>query len=169
MLAVRTIEEDYGSQKDFTQVWNTTMEGVRWAGRDFGVGKKKQGPTDHPPLLVSSSSAVASTTTQILRTLPTSKRTMSFPHTVALIMSMAQPQNPAPRRRLGRRLYRCVLAWKFGAALMASRVLKEGGRQQLTIDALLSLPRVASISFCMTSEPMQSLWVVWQLELGAWR
>lgn len=41
--------------------------------------------------------------------------------------------------------------------------------QLLTKDALFSPPRVASFSFYMTSEPMQSLWVVWQLELGAWR
>lgn len=32
LLAVRTIEEDYGSQKDFTQVWNTTMEGLKCCG-----------------------------------------------------------------------------------------------------------------------------------------
>lgn len=49
-------------------------------------------------------------------------------------------------------------------------VLKEGGRQLLTRDALslFPLPRAASISFGITSEPMQSLWVVQWLELGAW-
>lgn len=44
LLVVPTIKKDYGSQKDFTQVWNTTMEGVRWAGGDFGVGRKNEAP-----------------------------------------------------------------------------------------------------------------------------
>lgn len=44
------------------------------------------------------------------------------------------------------------------------RVLKEGWRQLLTIDALFLPPRVASVSFCMKSEPTQSLWVLWRLE-----
>lgn len=32
LLVVPTIKKDYGSQKDFTQVWNTTMEGLKCCG-----------------------------------------------------------------------------------------------------------------------------------------
>nr|KAF6380759.1 tetraspanin 1 [Myotis myotis] len=32
LLAVQTIKKDYGSQKDFTQVWNSTMEGLKCCG-----------------------------------------------------------------------------------------------------------------------------------------
>lgn len=32
LLAVETIKKDYGSQKDFTQVWNSTMEGLKCCG-----------------------------------------------------------------------------------------------------------------------------------------
>ncbi|XP_004639237.1 tetraspanin-1 [Octodon degus] len=31
-LAVSTIKKDYGSKKDFTQVWNSTMEGLKCCG-----------------------------------------------------------------------------------------------------------------------------------------
>lgn len=51
---------------------------------------------------------------------------------------------------------------------MAER-LNEGGGQLLTTDGLFLPLRVASISFCMASEPMHSLWAVWQPELGPWR
>lgn len=44
MLAVSTIKKDYGSQKDFTQVWNSTMEGVRWAGAGVEGRKKAARP-----------------------------------------------------------------------------------------------------------------------------
>lgn len=43
-MVVPNIKKEYGSQKDFTQVWNSTMEGVRWAGGDLGVERNKQGP-----------------------------------------------------------------------------------------------------------------------------
>ena len=65
-MVVPNIKKEYGSQKDFTQVWNSTMAGVRWAEGDLGVGRNKQGPSDHL-LFISSLSAVASPTTQILR------------------------------------------------------------------------------------------------------
>lgn len=42
LLVVPAIKQDYGSQKDFTQVWNTTMAGVRRAGGDFGVGEGEE-------------------------------------------------------------------------------------------------------------------------------
>ncbi|XP_024426936.1 tetraspanin-1 [Desmodus rotundus] len=32
LVIVPTIEKDYGSQKDFTQVWNSTMEGLKCCG-----------------------------------------------------------------------------------------------------------------------------------------
>ncbi|KAM8790627.1 tetraspanin-1 [Rhynchonycteris naso] len=32
LLIVPTIKKDYGSQKDFTQVWNSTMEGLKCCG-----------------------------------------------------------------------------------------------------------------------------------------
>ncbi|XP_014319295.1 tetraspanin-1 isoform X2 [Myotis lucifugus] len=32
LVAVQTIKKDYGSQKDFTQVWNSTMEGLKCCG-----------------------------------------------------------------------------------------------------------------------------------------
>ncbi|XP_070260931.1 tetraspanin-1 [Myotis yumanensis] len=32
LVAVQTIRKDYGSQKDFTQVWNSTMEGLKCCG-----------------------------------------------------------------------------------------------------------------------------------------
>uniref|UniRef100_A0A8C3WEP7 Tetraspanin n=1 Tax=Catagonus wagneri TaxID=51154 RepID=A0A8C3WEP7_9CETA len=32
LLVVPTIKKDYGSQKDFTQVWNSTMEGLKCCG-----------------------------------------------------------------------------------------------------------------------------------------
>lgn len=32
LVVVPTIKKDYGSQKDFTQVWNTTMEGLKCCG-----------------------------------------------------------------------------------------------------------------------------------------
>ncbi|XP_012899774.1 tetraspanin-1 isoform X2 [Mustela putorius furo] len=32
LLVVPAIKQDYGSQKDFTQVWNTTMEGLKCCG-----------------------------------------------------------------------------------------------------------------------------------------
>lgn len=32
LLVVPAIKKDYGSQKDFTQVWNTTMEGLKCCG-----------------------------------------------------------------------------------------------------------------------------------------
>lgn len=32
LLVVDTIKKDYGSQKDFTQVWNSTMEGLKCCG-----------------------------------------------------------------------------------------------------------------------------------------
>lgn len=40
LLVVPAIKKDYGSQKDFSQVWNTTMEGVRWAGEILGREKE---------------------------------------------------------------------------------------------------------------------------------
>lgn len=51
-MVVPTIKKEYGSQKDFTQVWNSTMEGVRWAGGDLGVRRNKQAPLtiSSPPL-----------------------------------------------------------------------------------------------------------------------
>lgn len=32
LLIVPTIKKEYGSQKDFTQVWNSTMEGLKCCG-----------------------------------------------------------------------------------------------------------------------------------------
>lgn len=32
LLIVPTIKKDYGSQQDFTQIWNTTMEGLKCCG-----------------------------------------------------------------------------------------------------------------------------------------
>lgn len=49
---MQTIKKDYGSQKDFTQVWNSTMEGVRWAGEVMEWGERGKAPvTPSPPCL----------------------------------------------------------------------------------------------------------------------
>lgn len=58
------------------------------------------------------------------------------------------------------------MVWKVGGCFNGRTVLNEGAVQRLTLP---SPPRVVSASFCMTSGPMLPLWVVWQLELGAWR
>lgn len=108
LLIVPTIKDDYGSQKDFTEVWNTTMKAVRWGKATLsGMEKAARSHTDLPLLIVSSSSAVASTTTRILRSPLTSKSIILSPHSVASTTMAHLPWSPAPRRRLRSSKYRC--------------------------------------------------------------
>lgn len=99
-LVVPAIEKDYGYQTEFTQVWNSTMEGVRWAGRIWEWrGEKNQGTISYQPHFVCSCIAVASTITQILTPHVSSKRTKSFLRSVAPTTLTVIQLNHAPRTR----------------------------------------------------------------------